>query len=201
MTNVIGTLLVPFGETVSAAEGAIVAEWDDTMNVAFAGRILNTFISDGKRQFVVLDGNTIRVMSATDIKSQFIPGEEAYLLLHVAPGIRIVEVLATHGRLEELGQETLQRGDEIGFPLADEKHTLSYLPSALPTAEFFGNVGTDIEWIGHEIQYKSGTFPCLARLSYPVQFTRYVLHTPVMTLAKDDTHPILVYVYFEQVSA
>jgi hypothetical protein len=198
MTKVIGTLLVPFGESASGVGGAIVAEWDDTMNVAFAGKVLNSYISAGKRYYVVRDGNTVRVMTATDIKSQFIPGETAYLLVHAAPQLRIVAVKATYGTIGVMGLEVLSRSDELGFPLQDEPLELQYLPAGQPAFAWFGNIGREIVVAGRQVKAGGGVFPCLARITYPVQFTRYALQTPALTLGKDQTVPILVYVYYEE---
>lgn len=197
MSKVIGTLLVPFGETASGASGDIVAEWDDSMNVAFAGKIINTYLSGGKRYFVVIDGNTVRVMTASDIKSQFIPGEMVYLLVHAAPNIKIVAVKATHGNINRIGQDVLSRSDQLGFPLVHTLQGLQYLPSDMPSFTWFGNSGRDIDVSGRDVTVRGGNFPCLAKVIYPVLFTRYAMQTPSMTLEKDETYPIYVYIYYE----
>lgn len=170
--SVIGTLVVPFGdEAVSGAGGAIVAEWDDTMN---------------------LDANG-------QVKTQWQPGDAAYLLLHNDGSVRVLAVKATAGSIVAAGAANLSRQATLGFSAAGEKQGLQYLPAGPLSFVWKGNVGQGAGNVGKEVSVAAGQFPCLAEVSYPVDFSRYRLQTPAMMLAAEETFPIRVYVYYEEV--
>lgn len=170
--TVVATLVVPFGEIASGAGGAIIAEWDDTMNLD----------TDG------------------EVKSRWLPGDEAYLLVHHDNTIRILAVKATAGSIGAAGAATLNRQGLIGFAAAGEKQGLQYLPAGALTYTWKGNVGQGAGNVGREVSVGGGQFPCLAEIAYSVAFGRYLLQTPSMTLGADETFPIRVYIYYEEIT-
>ena len=171
MAEVVGTLVVRFGESARSADSKVVVEWDDTLNL------------DG-------DGN---------VKSRYVPGDEAYLLVH-APGIEIIRVAATDGSVATAGQAVLDREEELSFGDIDDLHDLRYLPAAAPVVSWCGRQGTGWKRTGRNVRVDDG-FPCLAKVSYPVLFDRYRLQTPAKNLAIDEEYPLLVYVYYREVTS
>lgn len=169
-TTVVGTLVVPFGEIASAAGGSIMAEWDDTMNLDAGG----------------------------EVKSQWLPGDVAYLLVHHDSTVRILAVKATAGSIGWAGSATLARKELVGFSAAAEKQGLQYLPAGSLAFAWKGNVGQGADNVGKEASVSGGQFPCLAEVSYPVAFGRYRLQTPSMSLAAEETFPVRVYIYYEE---
>ncbi|SHO52829.1 hypothetical protein [Desulfopila aestuarii] len=172
MGEVVGTLVVRFGESVASVSGDIVAEWDDTLNVESSG----------------------------EVKSRFVPGDEAWLLIHADPGLQIVRVAATHGSVNASGQVVQQRSQDIGFGGVDDGQDLRYLPAASIVGQWLGRVGVGLQIAGRRLTVQDG-FPCLLRASYPVRFRRYRLQTPAMTLNTDETYPLLVYIYYTEAGA
>lgn len=173
MSDVVSTLVVNFGEDVTGASGSIVAEWDDEM----------TLDADGEP------------------KTQFVPGDERYLLVHIDSSVTIVAVKATSGAIASVGGVVLSRTAEIGFGDASDEQSLNYLPAGQLSFNWFGNVGTGPVVADRAVRMSGGQFPCLAAVSIPVAFTRYRLQTPTMELTKDETWPIRVYIYFLQEDA
>ena len=173
MSEVVSTLVVSFGEDAVTASGSIVAEWDDTMNLDARG----------------------------EVKSQYLPGDEAYLLVHHDATVTIKAVKATAGAIASLGAAQLQRTAELGWGDAADGQTLNYLPAGAPALRWFGNVGSGMEVAGKAIRMTGGQFPCLAEVSFPVAFTRYRLQTPAVALAKDEEFPIRVYIYYQEVAS
>ena len=168
--NVVGTLVVPFGGTARSVGGGLVVEWDDSMNLDESGQP----------------------------KSQWQPGDDAYLLAHHDHTVRIIAVKATAGNLGPGEAVTLTREELIGFAEALETQGLRYLPAGVPALTWKGNRGRDVAASGREIVAGAGDFPCLANCVYPVNFIRYRLQTPEMQLSATETFPIRVYVYYEE---
>lgn len=173
MSGVVSTLVVNFGEDVTGASGSIVAEWDDEM----------TLESNGEP------------------KTQFVPGDERYLLVHADSSVTIVAVKATSGTIASVGGVVLERMAEIGFGDSNDEQSLNYLPAGQLSFRWFGNAGSAPVVAGRAVRMAGGQFPCLAAVSIPVAFTRYRLQTPVVQLAKEETWPIRVYIYFLQEKA
>jgi len=168
--TVIGTLVVGFGEDAATASGAIIAEWDDTKNLDVKGKV----------------------------KSDWVPGDVAWLLLHADATATILDVKVTHGSIAADGDESLPRSGEMGWAEPGEEQTLQYAAAQLADLVFkwFGNIGTGPDLEGKKLRFSSGQFPCLADVSYPVQFSRYRVQTPEVELAIDEEWPIRVYVYY-----
>ena len=171
MSDVVATLVVNFGEDTASESGAIIAEWDDTMNVG----------ADG------------------EVKSQFFPGDEAYLLVHHDATAIIQGVKTTSGAIVSTGEATLTRTAELGWGDPDDAQSLNYLLAGQLAYRWFGNAGSGAELVDKSLRMTGGQFPCLAEVSHSVAFTRYRLQTPAVTLAKDETWPIRVYIYYVEV--
>ncbi len=170
--NVVDTLIVNFGEAVATASGSIIAEWDDSLNLDAGG----------------------------EVKTQFVPGDEIFLLVHHDADVSIVDVKPTAGSLSNLGNIQLQRIQEIGWGNIDDEQQLTYNPTGNLAFAWKGRVGLAPVKNGKAVTLGS-SFPCLALVSYGVDFTRYRLQTPIMTLAKDETFPLRVYIYYQETGA
>lgn len=171
MGDVVATLVVRFGEAAVSASGDVVAEWDDTLNIGADGTV----------------------------KSRFIPGDEAWLLVHAHPGIEILRVAATHGSIDGSGSDTLPRSQDLGFGSIDDGQDLRYLPAAAITRQWLGREGVGLAVSGRRLTVEDG-FPCLLRATYPVLFRRYRLQTPKITLNGDEEYPVMVYIYYREVT-
>lgn len=172
MSTVVATLVVPYGSSAVAANGSLIAEWDDSTNLD-------------------ADGN---------VKSQWLPGDYRDLLIHHDDTVEVVAVRATAGTFGNPSAETLSRSELLGFPFVGEAQALQYLPAGALAYAWKGNVGREASNVGREVSVKSVTVPCLALITYPVKFTRYRLQTPSMELDADETFPIRVYVYYQEIS-
>lgn len=170
MNDVIATLVVNFGKDASSASGSIKAEWDDEM----------TLDAQGKS------------------KTRFVPGDERYLRVHTDPTATIVAAKSTSGSIVSVGETVLTLTDLIGWSWAGDEQSLQYLPAGSLSFDWFGNKGSDQDVSGKAVRFSGGQFPCLAKVSFPVRFTRYRLQTPVMALAKDESWPLRVYIYYLQ---
>ena len=168
--TVIGTLVVGFGEDAATASGAIIAEWDDTKNLDSEG----------------------------EVKSDWLPGDVAWLLLHHDATATILDVKVTHGSIVSEGEVSLPRSAEMGWAEPGEDQTLQYVAAQLADLIFkwFGNVGTGPDLKDKKVRFSSGQFPCLAEVSYPVLFARYKVQTPMVELAIDEEWPLRIYIYY-----
>lgn len=169
MTDVVSTIVASFGEAVQSASGSIVVEWDDTLNVN----------DDGSE------------------KTQFVPGDTAFLLVHADQGVDIVAVKATAGNISNQGGIVLSREQELGFADAADIQTLNYRPASSLALTWYGRQGSGKSVSGKELSFAAG-FPCLARAVYSVAFQRYALETPSMSLDSGTEFPIRVYVYYTE---
>jgi hypothetical protein len=200
MTAVIATLVVPFGQAAVGAGGGIVAEWDDTRNVTVGGKVISRFVNGGKVFFAVMQpSGVIKVVEGKDVKPAFLPGDPAYLLIHTDATVRVLAVRATSGTMfSEVLPVVMSRSDELAFAVENEAKGLQYLPDGPLFYTWYGNQGLNPERTGREVTVPSGAFPCLCKVTYPVRFTRWKLQTPRMTLAKDETFPIAVFITYEE---
>ena len=171
--SVVATLVVPFGSSAVAANGSLIAEWDDSKNLD-------------------ADGN---------VKTTWLPGEYRDLLVHHDNSVIVHAVKATGGTFGSPSDENLSRSELVGFPFAGKPQALQYLPSDKLVYDWKGNVGRDTSNVGKEVTIGSGDFPCLAMITYPVDFVRYRLQTKKMELAADETFPLRIYVYYEEVKS
>ncbi len=167
--NVVNTLVVNFGESASSSSGALSVEWDDILNVDDKG----------------------------EVKSNIFPGDQVYFLESHEPGINIVAVKTTSGSVSNIGPVTLDREQELSWGDTDESQNLRYSPRGSLKYNWFGRVGSGAPSSGRELKL-TGNFPCLALVKYGVLFNRYLLHTQQMSLAKDETFPFKVYVYYTE---
>lgn len=169
--SVVNALVVSFGESVTSDSGSITVEWDDSLNV------------DG-------DG---------EVKTSFVPGDELYLLVHHGSDVELVGVKTTSGSISGGDRVNLVREDEFGWGSIDDEETLSYTPTGSLRYTWYGRVGTGAALVD-KVLTMDGSFPCLARVSYPAIFLRYKLQTTKVTLEEEETWPLRVYVYYKDLS-
>jgi hypothetical protein len=167
--SVVNALVVNFGESAASDSGSITVEWDDSLNVDDAG----------------------------EVKTNFVPGDELYLLVHHGSDVDIVGVKSSSGTVSGGGAVSLTRTQEIGWGSIDDKQNLNYTPMGCIKYKWFGRSGAGASVVDKVITM-AGSFPCLALVEYVARFLRYRLQTQKVTLTGDETYPFLVYVYYRE---
>lgn len=167
--SIVNSIVVSFGESVTSDSGSLTVEWDDSLNVD----------DDG------------------EVKTSFVPGDVLYLLIHHGSDVDVVGVKCTSGTLSGGSAVNITMEDEIGWGSSDDDQELSYSPSGALSYTWFGRVGSGITLVD-KVLTVAESFPCLARVSYLARFLRYKLQTPSVTLAEEETWPLLVYVYYTE---
>lgn len=170
--SVVGTLVVNFGESAATDSGNIVAEWDDELNIDAAGEVI----------------------------SQFVPGDEVWLLLHHGADVTITGIAVTAGTVSRSGEAIRQRQAELGWGSVDDDQQLSYTPAGLLLYDWKGRVGSGAVRTERSVSV-AGNFPCLAVVTFPVRFVSYRIQTPEITLAEKETFPLRAYVYYRDAEA
>lgn len=169
--NVVDTLIIEFGQAVAASGGSISAEWDDTVHLDSDGNVMPS-----------------------------VPGDELFLLVHAAAGIEIVSVGSTLGTVTELGVVGRSREDLLSWGDAEDLQSLSYEPRSAPVFYWYGRQGLDLTRNGRDIAI-AREFPCLAGVTYGVEFQRFRIATPSFELAAEETFPLRAYIYYREVSS
>jgi|LGOV01.1.fsa_nt_gb hypothetical protein len=172
------SLVVQFGESVSASQQFAVFELDDQFNVD----------ADGK------------------VKTQFYPREEVFLRLHHGADLRVTQVIATDGMVVDMGSGSRDITTQQVFPAplvetGTERTgdvTLAYIPAGNLHPSWMGRAGSGLENDGRQVWITGGE-PCMADISYPVNFTLFKLIPPSMSLAGDEQYPVAVVAYLEAV--
>ncbi len=166
------TLVLSFsGGVTSNAAGTVRAAWDDALNRG----------SDGQ------------------VKSQFVPGDAAWLIVQADPSVRITRVLATAGAIVALGEVSRRQTDSLLFAAADSEQSLSWRPSGGVSSAWYGNQGSSLRVNGQTVTVGAG-HPCRALFSYTARCMSYRLQTPAVKLATGQEYPIDVVVYYTEVS-
>jgi hypothetical protein len=170
--GIVNSIVVSFGETVTSDSGSITVEWDDSLNVD----------DDG------------------EVKTSFVPGDTLSLLVHHGDDVKLVGVKSTSGTLSGGASVSLTRKEELCWCSDDDEQSLSYSPSGGLSYTWYGRVGSGAVRDDKTVTM-SDSFPCLALVSYPATFLRYLLQTPTLTLAEDETWPLQVVVYYEELES
>jgi hypothetical protein len=139
--------------------------------------------------------DSLNVDDKGEVKTSFVPGDELYLLVH--SDVEIVGVKSTSGTVSGGGAVSLIRAQEIGWGSIDDEQNLNYTPIGSIKYKWFGRSGSRPSVVD-KIITMAGSFPCLALVEYVARFLRYRLQTQKVSLAKDETYPLLVYVYYRE---
>lgn len=165
------SLVVEFGTGVDADSTAGVAELDPVRNVD----------SEGNQ------------------RSQFVPGDEVYFLVHHDSSVYIDRVASTDGMVVAMGPETQDREQQLLFT-NDEQQQLTYVPGGALVHDWMGRVGNGFTRTDRQVQVTAADVPCIENLTYPVNFQLFRLVPPALNLAAGETYSIAVVVYLEAVT-
>lgn len=173
------TLLIEPGAGVGESQLAII-ELDDTLNVDTAGKT----------------------------KTSFRPGDLIYFRVHHSFDVAITDIIPTDGSVQFLGQVPRSQLDSFVFASREANsppnHNLSKIPSNNLSIDYYGRSGTiDIVKAFNGVVTLQGDInqvPYLAKVGYNYRCDSYVLRTPSMTLAADETYEIVVIAYSELTS-
>ncbi|MFA6135476.1 MAG: hypothetical protein WC869_15800 [Phycisphaerae bacterium] len=168
------TIVVKFGESVSAADQDLfVLELDAELNVDTAGKA----------------------------KSEFVPGDEIFFLMHYdAARLRVQAIKTTAGQVVLQGQVSRSKTDEQLFVAAasgqgvSEPVVLPHLPSAAPTVQWFGRESA-LTRTGRSLT--AAVTPCLGKITYNYNATSAKLSPPPLNLAPGEEFPVAVVIYVE----
>jgi hypothetical protein len=190
------TIVVKFGESVADGEFFSV-ELDDNLNTNVPrGRILSSYILQGITYYVMYFGlGDIRTLPAEGVKSQFVPGDQVFFLMHYDHSrLRITDIKATSGQVVVQGEVSRSTTDEVLFTAAGELLQLSHIPVGGVSASWFGRSAA-ISRDGRNVSANAA--PCLGNVSYVYQATSCRFVPPPMTLSDDDSYPVAIVVYVE----
>jgi hypothetical protein len=162
------TFVVEYGDSVSGDQAqGVKIELDDTRNLDDEG----------------------------EVKSQFYPGDQVYFLVSYPDELRIDRVAATAGMIVAEGDQGRVREQELLFT-DEEPVSLGYQPAGAVVPAWQGNIGSSWQVQDGQVTVAGG-YPCLARVSYAVDFSGYRLIPPPLSLAEDETYTIYCVVYME----
>lgn len=137
-----------------------------------------------------------------DVKSSFLPTDQPVFIIHHDTDVMITDVKCTDGTVVQLASDLFRdrSSEKELFPLITSAVSLSYANINSISSEWFGNSAA-LSISDSEIIPTSGTFPCLADLSYSVKFNeQWKLIPPSLSLAEDETYTIVVVIYMEEVA-
>ena len=164
------TTVISFGGSSDSGSGAISAEIDGAMHLD-------------------AEGNE---------RSQFLPGEEVYFLLHYDPAkVRVIRLRATdNGDVQRIGQVSREREEQITFLHPADLHSLGYQPEGGLLTKWYGR-SSNIYLQGG--QYHADLAPCLGDIKYSVRFEQY-LHKPATVQIPDgEEFPTDIIIEYEEI--
>jgi len=192
------TIVVKFGESVADGEFFSV-ELDDSLNTNVPwGQVLSRYVLQGVTYYVMYFGvGDIRTLPAEGVKSQFVPGDQVYFLLHYDHSrLRVTGIQATAGQVVMLGEVSRSATDEVLFTSPGELQELSHIPAGGLAASWSGRTAA-ISRDGRSVSASAA--PCLGNVTYSYQATSCRFVPPPMTLGDDDSYPVAIVVYVEAV--
>ena len=162
------TIVVKFGESVSAADQAL---------------------------FVVELDNELNVDSEGEVKSQFFPGDEIFFLMHYDHSKMVVKAIKnTDGAVVVMGEVGRSKTEEMLFEASDAPVELQHTPSSGPSAKWYGRTSA-LTRDGRSVT--AASTPCLGDITYSYTATSAKLIPPALTLAADEEFPIAIVIYVE----
>jgi len=176
MSKVHATIVLHYGEGVTQDSSSCTVEHDE---------ILDT-VTDS-------DGKVVE-------KTSFAPGDPYHFLTKCSNGIYIAKILVTAGDITALGSVTRTRENDLVFTeinSADNKPSISYVPSGNLSPVWYGNVGGPL-YVDQEqmkVDIRTGTIPCYCKATYPVSFDSYRLTPQVLSF---DTYEVYIAIYLEK---
>ncbi len=174
--SVEATLVVDFGSADTSQDITII-EPDDILNIDEEGEVI----------------------------SSFSPGDSIYFRTHFSNNIILTDLIATTGDIQNMGVVTRQSEEETLFvsrePDSPTQYTLGYLPGGAIGITHYGRQGslTRTQHSNGVVQYESSVdqVPFYTKFSYSYRSNLYLLRTPEITLAEDETYTIVIVAYVD----
>jgi hypothetical protein len=156
--------------------------------------------ADSSAFFKVELDNLINLDDSGEPKRSFAPGDKINFLVQHGPELRIREVRATDGQISDSGQVVRQREDSFLFAANEATQQLSYLTTDRLDIRWYGRQAAELRRSDRDLTASGGSYPCRALLKYHAPFHGFALHAPEIDLAEDETYPVDIVVYFDEVS-
>ncbi|MBV5328486.1 MAG: hypothetical protein JZU65_12775 [Chlorobium sp.] len=166
--SVAATVVVEFG-TGADSSALVVIELDETMN---------------------LDGDG-------EEKTSFSPGDQPYFLVHHDTSVRIGSVKCSSGMVTGGNSVPRERSQQVQFAAAEEAQELSHIPSGGIGWTWYGNAPAITQTGKSLVAATEDSLPAIGEAKYTMEARQYHLIPPVITLADDETWPVLIVVYME----
>ena len=167
MSDVLATIVVEFGEGVDST-ALVVVELDDAVNRD----------SEGKPT------------------SSFHPGDEPGFVVHYDPAaLRIDRVKCSSGMVIDNGPVSRVRKQQVQFVVPGKPVSLPHIPASGVSVDWYGNAPT-ISQAGRQLT-ASGILPAIGQANYSINCHAYRLAPPPMSLAENESYPVLIVVYME----
>jgi hypothetical protein len=159
------TIVVKFGDDVSS-NALFVVELDEEMN------------RDGQGE----------------VKSQFYPGDQVWLLMHYDSNLVIKDVRTTSGDIVRQGTVTRSHTEETLFADADTPVELPHNPYGGLGASWFGR-SSALSVSGRQVTAEST--PCIGNVTHSFLAELWMYTPPPLSLVADQEYPAAIVVYVE----
>jgi hypothetical protein len=159
------TIIVKFGDTVSS-NALFVVELDDAMNRDSKG----------------------------EVKTQFFPGDNVWLLMHYDNNLIIKDVRTTSGDIVRQGTEGRSKTEETLFEDADTSVELPHNPSSVSAEKWYGRQ-SPLAVKGRAVTALNT--PCIGDITHTFSAELWMYTPPPLTLAADEEYPAAIVIYVE----
>lgn len=149
-------------------------------------------IADFSRNTEIVDGKSQE-------KTTFHPGEQFYFLVQHDAKLKITAARASFGAVQALGGVTRQHTDDIQISTAEDTHDLAYTPRGSLAHIWYGN-SPALTLVGRALSYRNGELPAVGTASYASAWQSYRLIPAALTLSAEESWPVLIVIYLEEVS-
>lgn len=158
-------------------------------------------VSDDGLIQLELDDELNTSVSATEeveVKTEFVPGDDIYFLIHVDNSIKVESVRATDGVVQALGSVLRSKEQRLLFTHEEPDQELNYFPAGGLDTEWYGNEASlSVEKRTVKVGPGSSQLPALADVIFGVGFLSYKLVAPSMELAYEEEYPIQIVVRYQ----
>ena len=167
MSAPLATIVVEFGEGADST-ALVVVELDDAVNRDSEGKAITSFH----------------------------PGDEPGFVVHYDPAaLRIDRVKASSGMIVDNGRASRERKQQVRFTGPGKPITLPHIPASGVSVDWYGNAPT-ISQADRQIT-AAGSLPAIGEAAYNIACHAYRLVPPPLSLAENESYPILVVIYME----
>ena len=164
------TIVVKFGDSVSADDEFAVIELDDTRNLD----------DDG------------------EVKNSFYPGDDAYFWVHLGPDLEITKATKTAGTLTDLGATSRTIEKQIFFTEYAEENDIGYYVTSINGNSYWGNEPSYTLLSDKKTLVNDSQDPNIFMLEFTIAVHSFKLTPPTMELTEDESYPIGVVIHVEK---